>query len=222
VSADAGAAVIVSNEPPAPDAASPDQPRPFSDQLEGWLTGEGDKTLGTLMHTFGDKSFAILLVVLLALPATPLPTGGISHLFLLIGGLIALEMIAGRKVVWLPRRWHGLELGGGRKEQFITALMRIIRRLERYSRPRLGGVFQLPLFDRLIGVVVLIGAIGAFVAPPFSGLDTLPALGVVMLSLGVILEDALVVLAGVLVAAAGIALEVVLGAAAIHGISTLF
>jgi hypothetical protein len=83
-------------------------------------------------------------------------------------------------------------------------------------------VFRLPLFDRLIGVVVLIGAIAAFVAPPFSGLDTLPALGVVMLSLGVILEDALVVLAGVLVAAAGIAVEVVLGAAAFHGISTLF
>jgi hypothetical protein len=139
-----------------------------------------------------------------------------------IGALIALEMIAGRKEVWLPKRWHGLELGGGRRQQFITALMRIIRRLERYSRPRLGSVLRLPVFDRLLGVVVLIGAVGAFVAPPFSGLDTLPALGVVMLSVGLLLEDALIVLAGVVVVAAGVAVEVVLGAAAFHGISSLF
>ena len=86
----------MSQEPPQQTTDS-DQPVPFSDQLEGWLTGEGEKTLGSLVHTFGDKSFAILLVVLLAIPALPLPTGGISHLFLLIGGLIALEMIAGRK-----------------------------------------------------------------------------------------------------------------------------
>lgn len=214
----------MSEQPPThqPQQSDPDRPLPFSDQLEGWLTGEGEKTLGTLIRTFGDKSFAILLVVLLALPATPLPTGGISHLFLIIGALIAVEMILGRKEVWLPRRWHGLELGGGRREQFVTALMKIIRRLERYSRPRLQFLFELPLFDRLLGVVVLIGAIGAFVAPPFSGLDTLPALGVVMVSLGMILEDALIVVAGVVVTAAGIALEVVLGAAAFHGVSSLF
>ena len=186
------------------------------------MTGEGDKTLGTLIHTFGDKSFAILLVVLLALPATPLPTGGISHLFLVIGALIALEMIAGRKEVWLPQRWHGLELGGGRRQQFVTALMRIIRRLERYSRPRMQFILRLPLFDRLLGVVVLIGAVAAFIAPPFSGLDTLPSLGVVMLSVGLMLEDALIVVAGVVATFAGVALEIVLGAAAFHGISSFF
>ncbi len=211
----------MSQEPPQQTTDS-DQPVPFSDQLEGWLTGEGEKTLGSLVHTFGDKSFAILLVVLLAIPALPLPTGGISHLFLLIGGLIALEMIAGRKAVWLPQRWHRLQLGGGRREQFVSALMRLIRRLERYSRPRLRYLFQLPLFDRAVGVVVLIGATGAFLAPPFSGLDTLPALGVVMLALSLLLEDGLIAAAGVLVLAVGVALEIVLGAAAFHGVSSFF
>lgn len=211
----------MSQEPPQQTTDS-DQPVPFSDQLEGWLTGEGEKTLGSLVHTFGDKSFAILLVVLLAIPALPLPTGGISHLFLLIGGLIALEMIAGRKEVWLPQRWRRLKLGGGRRQQFVSALMRLIRRLERYSRPRLRFLFRLPLFDRAVGVVVLIGATGAFVAPPFSGLDTLPALGVVMLALSLLLEDGLIAAGGVLVSAVGVALEIVLGAAAFHGVSSFF
>ncbi len=41
-------------------------------------------------------------------------------------------------------------------------------------------------------------------APPFSGLDTPPSLGVVLLSLGVLLEDFLVVVVAVAIGAAGV------------------
>jgi hypothetical protein len=71
-------------------------------------------------------------------------------------------------------------------------------------------------------VLVLGGTLGAFLAPPFTGLDTLPALGVVLLSLGVLLEDALVAIAGIVIGAGGVVLEVVLGRAVVHGISSLF
>jgi hypothetical protein len=62
----------------------------LSDQLEGWLTGEGDKILGSLVSTFADESFAILLVLLLGVPALPLLTGGVTHVFELIALLVAL------------------------------------------------------------------------------------------------------------------------------------
>jgi hypothetical protein len=64
--------------------------------------------------------------------------------------------------------------------------------------------------------------VGAFVAPPFTGLDTLPSLGVVLLSLGVLLEDFIVVIVGVAVGVGGVIVEVVLGKAAISGIGKLF
>ncbi len=70
-------------------------------------------------------------------------------------------------------------------------------------------------------MLVIIGAVAAFVAPPFSGLDTLPALGVVLLSIGVLLEDVVIVAVGLAVGAGGIALVVVLGRAAIRGIGHL-
>jgi hypothetical protein len=193
----------------------------LSDQLEGWLTGEGEKTLGSLVHTFGDKSFAILLVLLLAVPALPLPTGGVTHIFELIAALIAVELIAGRHEVWLPDRWRGLELAGPRQQRFIVGLMRLIRRLERYSRPRLRFLFHRRFTDIVFGVLAIAGTVGAFLAPPFSGLDTLPALGVVVVSLGVLLEDAVIALAGILLAATGITLELALGAAAVHGLSSI-
>ena len=66
------------------------------------------------------------------------------------------------------------------------------------------------------------GSVAAFLAPPFTGLDTLPSLGVVLLSLGVLLEDILVVIVAVLVALSGVVLEIVLGSAAVGGIKSLF
>ena len=48
---------------------------------------------------------------------------------------------------------------------------------------------------------------------PFSGLDTLPALGVVVVSVGVLLEDFAIVSLGLFVGVAGIALEIALGRA---------
>jgi hypothetical protein len=195
--------------------------RPLSDQLEAWLTGDGEKTVGGLVDAFGEKSFALLLLLLLAVPALPLPTGGLTHIFEIIAALLALEMIVGRREIWLPERWRRLELAGDRQQRFVAGLMKLIRWFERWSRPRLRFLFDHRLSDIVYGLLVIAGSAAAFVAPPFSGLDTVPALGVVVLSLGVLLEDFAIAIAGVLLTAAGIVLEIALGTAAVHGISSL-
>ena len=55
------------------------------------------------------------------------------------------------------------------------------------------------MFLRILGVVIIAFTLGAFVAPPFSGLDTLPALGVVTIALSIILEDVVVLAIGVFI-----------------------
>src|SRR3954467_13426474 len=109
---------------------------PISEQLQHWLGSDGEKTLGSLIDVFEGKSFAILSVLLLGVPALPLPTGGATHVFEVIAALVALQLIAGRDEIWLPQRWRRMELAGLRQQRFLTALMRMIRRLERFSRPR--------------------------------------------------------------------------------------
>jgi hypothetical protein len=213
--------MLTEDIPPGQAAGPPRHPAQLSDELERWLTGNGDKTLGSLVDTFADKGFAVLFVVLLGVPALPLPTGGATHVFEVIAVLVALQLIAGRREVWLPQRWRSLELAGARQQRFIAGLMRLIRRLERISRPRLAFLFHLRLHAPVFGLLVIAGSAGAFLAPPFTGLDTLPALGAVMLSLGVLLEDILIVAAGLLLLVAGVVLEIVLGAAAVHGVSSL-
>jgi hypothetical protein len=192
-----------------------------SHELERWLQRDGDKTLGSLVEVFEEKSFAIVFVLLLGVPALPLPTGGATHVFEVIAVVLAAQLIAGRTQIWLPQRWCRLELAGDRQRRFIAALMRMIRRLERFSRPRLRFLFDHRLSNIVFGLLVIAGCAGAFFAPPFTGLDTLPALGVVLISLGVLLEDFLVVVLGVVVGVAGVALEIALGKAAIDEIGKL-
>ena len=198
--------------------APPEQRRTVSDELERWLQGDSEKTVAGLVGLFEEKSFAILFVVLLSVPALPLPTGGATHVFEIIAILLAAQLIAGRDHIWLPKRWRALELAGDRQQRFIAALMRLIRRLERISRPRLRFLFDHRLSNIVFGVLVIAGCLGAFLAPPFTGLD---ALGVVLLSLAVLLEDFAIVVVALVVGVAGVVLETVVGGAAIKGIEQL-
>ena len=204
------------------DSATPQAPAKVSDQLEGWLTSDGDKTLGGLIELFEEKSFAILFVLLLGVPALPIPTGGATHVFEVIAVLLALQLIAGRDEIWLPKKWRARSLVGGKSEKFVTKLMQLIRRLEKISKPRLRFLFNHRLSNIVFGLLVIGGTVAAFFAPPFSGLDTLPALGVVLLSLAVLLEDILLAIVAFAVGLAGVLLSLFLGRAAINALQGLF
>ena len=78
---------------------------PFSAQLEEWLGRDEKSTIGGLVDRFGSRSFAILFIVLMAFPAIPAPTGGVSHVLEVVTMLLALELIVGRTEVWIPKRW---------------------------------------------------------------------------------------------------------------------
>ena len=193
----------------------------ISDQIERWSTTEGAKTLGGLVEAFEEKAFAVLFVLLFAVPALPLPTGGATHVFEAIAMLLSLELIAGRDEVWLPARWRRKRMEGAGQQRFVERLLRLIRRLERLSRPRGRWLLDHRHGRFFFGATILLLSLAAFFAPPFSGLDTLPALGAVIVSLGVLLEDVAVVAAGLLAGLVGIALELVLGKAAFAGIEEL-
>jgi hypothetical protein len=184
-----------------------------SAELEAWLASDHPKTLGNLIGLFDEKSFALVFMLLMAVPALPLPTGGATHVLEVITVLVALQLVVGREEIWLPERWKGIELAGPRRERLLRGLLRLIRFFERFSKPRLRWLLDPKLGRSVLGVVVIALTVAAFVAPPFSGLDTLPSLGVVVLSLGVLLEDFIVALIGVAIGVAGVALEVALGSA---------
>ncbi len=108
------------------------------------------------------------------------------------------------------------------KGKGAARLLNVIRWFEKLSRRRLAGLLVFPPVLSLIGLIILIFTVAAFFAPPFSGLDTLPALGVVIISLALVLEDALIVLVGIIIGSVGIGLEIAAGTALYSGILHIF
>ncbi|MGZ6724026.1 MAG: exopolysaccharide biosynthesis protein [Solirubrobacteraceae bacterium] len=182
-----------------------------SDELEQWLGSDQPKTLGNLTELFGPRSFALVFVLLMALPALPLPTGGATHVFEVVTMLVALQLVVGRRCIWLPARGQRLQLAGPSRERLLNALLQRIRWLERFSRPRATSLFDHRATTSAFGLLVFGLTLSAFLAPPFSGLDTLPSLGVVVIGLGVLNRDIVLALAGAVIGAVGVATVLALG-----------
>jgi hypothetical protein len=193
--------------PAASDALAPT----VSDELEQWLGSDQPKTLGNLTKLFGPRSFALVFVLLMALPALPLPTAGATHVFEIVTMLVALQLVVGRRCIWLPARWQRLQLASPSRQKLLNALLRRIRWLERFSRPRATSLFDHRATTSAFGLLVFALTLSAFLAPPFSGLDTLPSLGVVVIGLGVLNRDIVLALAGAVIGAVGVATVLALG-----------
>jgi hypothetical protein len=188
----------------------------FGDELEEWLRSDEPKTLGALGELFEEKSFAVTILMLMFVPALPLPTGGVTHLFELITVLLAAQMLVGRRTIWLPERWARRELGSTMTGKAIPFVIRWVRRVERYSRPRGAALFHQRLMLPVFGLIFIALAVAAGLAPPFSGLDTLPAMGAIAVALAIIFEDVLLLAIGFVLGTTGVVLIVTIGAALAH------
>jgi hypothetical protein len=194
----------------------------FSDELERWLESDAPKSFGALGDMFAEKSFAVAILLLMLVSATPIPTGGITLVFQIMAIVVAAQMVLGRQTIWFPARWRQRELGAMSRGKAIPFLVRRVRWFEKHSRPRWPGLFHLRLFMRLIGIVLIAFSIAAALAPPLSGLETLPAMGAAVIALAIILEDVVVLAIGLLVGTGGIVLFISAGAALVRIIRHLF
>ena len=107
-------------------------------------------------------------------------------------------------------------------EKAVPFISRRIRWFERFSRPRGVRLFRNRLSLSFVGLVIVAFAVAAALSPPFSGLDTLPSLGAVVVALAIILEDVVVLGIGAAIGLTGIALSITLGAAAVRLVGGLF
>lgn len=183
----------------------------FSHRLQIWLNSKTHKTFESLNLAFAEKSFAVAILILMAVPALPIPTGGITHVFEIIAMLLAGEMILGLKAIWLPERWRKLRPGKLMEKKAIPKLVSLISWFEKRFKPHHKSTFEVSFVSRFIGLLLIGFTVTAFLAPPFSGLDTLPSLGVVIICLSIILDNLLLMLIGAIVGSLGLALILELG-----------
>jgi hypothetical protein len=188
----------------------------ISDELEHWLGSDGPKSLDSIDKVFAEKSFAVAVVLLMLTAALPIPTGGVTLMFQLTAIGVSAQMVMGRQTIWLPRRWRHREFGQRTRTKTIPSLIRTLRWLEAHSRPRSTRLVRSTLFVRFIGIVLITFSAAAALAPPLSGLETLPALGAVVIGLGLIVEDLAVIGIGIVLGASGVAIFVSVAAATLR------
>ncbi len=196
--------------------------RPFSEQLENWLKDHKPKTLANLEQMFAQKSFAMIILLLMTPSALPIPTGGVTNVLEVVVMLLSLELIIGKKVIWLPKKWKRLKISHTTKDRLMPALAKRVRWLERFSKPRLRGLLNDPKFLRVTGLIIFVLAFAAFWSPPFTALDTLPSLGAVLICLALILDDAVIYLVGCVIGGLGVALSIGVGKAVVEAIQAIF
>lgn len=194
----------------------------FSDEISAWLESDADKTLVGLDKVFGDRTFAILFMFMMATSALPIPTAGVTDVFAVVTIIFAFQMMFGRNSLWLPKRWRKMKLGKLFTKRLLPKLVKLLKWLEKFSTPRMTWVFRGRTSDAIIGLIVAILAASTITAPPFSGLDTLPALGIVVIAAGIILKDGVMAIAGLVIGIGGIVVQLLLGKAVIDLIQKVF
>ena len=92
----------------------------------------------------------------------------------------------------------------------------------RSPKGRGAALFRQRWFIRILGLLLVALTVVTALAPPFSGLDTLPALGAVVVALAIILEDLVALAIGIVIGTGGVVLIISLGAAAARLVRGLF
>ncbi|MGF9761495.1 exopolysaccharide biosynthesis protein [Microvirga sp. 0TCS3.31] len=175
-------------------------------------------TVREIMAVLQDRAFA-LLIVLLGLPnCLPMPPP-IPLVCGLLLALVAVQIVFGREVPWLPRQLMNRSMARTDVERAVGRAVPVFRRLERISRPRMTFL-DTPFAMRLMGAVILILSVGLLFAPPFVGQIPL-GLAVCLVGLGLVERDGFVVVGGLLIGSIGLTLSLGFVYAIFTGIDTL-
>jgi hypothetical protein len=157
-----------------------------------------------IMAALQDRAFA-LLVVLLGLPnCLPMPPP-IPTVCGLLLALVAFQIATGRPTPWLPERLLNRSLAKKDVDRAVARAVPAFRWLERFSRPRLS-ILDIPLAFRLMGMIMLVMALGLLFAPPFIGQIPL-GLAVCLVGIGMVERDGIVVIAGLVIGTFGLTLS---------------
>ena len=173
----------------------------------------------TIVAALQDRAYA-LLVVLLGLPnCLPMPPP-IPLVCGLVLAFVGLQMLTGRRMPWLPQALLARSIGKPELSRAVDRALPALTRLERFSKPRLTmlhGAYAVPV----LGLVILILALGLIVAAPFIGQIPL-GLAVCLVGHGLVERDGVFIIVGAAFGALGLLLSAGFAYAIFSGIHELF
>lgn len=177
--------------------------RDLVEQIED--AGQGrEVSVESVLQSIGERSFAPLLLVVSVLLVTPLgAVPGAPTFGAVIIALIGLQMLLGRRELWLPQVLLRRKISGEKLTRTVRYIEPVARTVDKLVHPRLPRLARAP-FSRIIGAAC---ALIALTMPP---LEVVPmanaATGatVALFALALTVRDGLLVLVA-LAASGGVA-----------------
>ncbi|MEL6435326.1 MAG: exopolysaccharide biosynthesis protein [Pseudomonadota bacterium] len=172
------------------------KPRALSQVLsELAQSQEGNSvSVACIRDALADRSFATMLALTCLFNLLPFPPGSTLVLGIPIV-VVAVQMVAGRETVWLPKFFLNMSLSSKSFTKLTTAIIPKLRRLERIVRPRYWPFATRKSAERIIGIFALVFGVFVFIPLPFT--NWLPALAGVICALALSERDGIWLLIGI-------------------------
>ena len=154
-------------------------------------------SIDDLLEAVHERGFGLILLILSIPMALPIPVPpGINVLLASPLILLTAQQAVGRHTIWLPRWMCKKTIKRAKMRAMIKTILPWTARIERFIKPRLEFI-TLGLFSHLIGIFGLIMALTICIPLPLT--NTVPSLGIALMSIGVITRDGLAVLSGAVI-----------------------
>jgi hypothetical protein len=158
-------------------------------------------TLTEVLQLAGERIFGFLFVILALPSALPVPAPGYSTPFGLVLFLLAVQLIAGAKLPWLPQRISSQPIEIKQVQGVVKAGLPWLRRIEMLSRPRLSYICTSLPGRVTIGIAIALMGISMMI--PIPGTNTLPAMGIFVTGFGLMEDDGAISLGGLVLCLMG-------------------
>ncbi|SMC99967.1 exopolysaccharide biosynthesis protein [Rhizobium sp. RU36D] len=182
--------------------------------------GQGSISIEEVLEALGPTSLAFA-IVFLALPAMiPIP-GPFGMVFGSMLALVALQIMAGSRSIWLPRFLRRRRLSASTIDVMIRHTAPLVSRVEGWMRPGRLKALTGRTALMLIGLPVFLLAVAVALPIPFGNI--LPVLSLTVIGAGLLERDGLATLIGIILATLSLGTSVGLvfgGAAAIAAVFT--
>jgi hypothetical protein len=190
----------------------PNARRRLSEMLDAIANDPARETVAAVdvRDAMGDRAFGALMFFFAAPNTLPVNMPGVSVVLGLPMLFLALQLMIGLPVPWLPRFLLHKTFPRPGFARVLNHVVPWIRRAERLLRPRLTMLAD-GLFERVIGLACVVLAVVLILPIPFA--NTGPGIAICVLALALLERDGLATLLGLAIGTASIALAwgVILG-----------
>ncbi len=159
------------------------------------MAERGPVSARALLERLAGRGHALLALCLVLPFLQPVPLVGLSTPVGLAIALLGAFMALG-KPPWLPKRWLDRNLSQTVVLRTVGAGQRLLKRAERFIRPRGRWLHGHPGVNAIAGLIIAVSGFELALPLPIIFTNTMPALVIAVLSVGLLEQDGLWVAVG--------------------------